>query len=189
MSSLFSSNIPNPSYVTFMGEDKDEYCLYLLRRHIITNVPWILMALLFAAAPYIFGSLLGSGPFAYLAVYLNPGFIFSILVFWYLFIFGFIFTNYLTWYYNTYIISSKRVLDIDVHHFFYKDMAEAMLTSVEDIKHNVTGFWAIIFHFGTITIQTAGERREFEFELVSNPIKIQDIISDLVQEAKANATT
>jgi len=55
---------------------------------------------------------------------------------------------------------------------------------VEDITSTVSGATQMIFNYGNVVIQTSAEKREFEFEAVSNPAKVRDLISDLVMEIK-----
>ncbi|EKD99583.1 MAG: hypothetical protein ACD_22C00230G0007, partial [uncultured bacterium] len=43
-----------------------------------------------------------------------------------------------------------------------------------------------LFNYGDVTIQTAAERREFDFASVPNPSRVADILSDLVKEIKGH---
>lgn len=98
--------------------------------------------------------------------------------------FGFILQNFLNWFFNVYIITNKKIVDVDFHGILYKNISEAPLRNVEDVTSNVSGALEVIFNYGSVYVQTAGERREFEFENVSHPAKIRDIISDLVAKKK-----
>lgn len=73
---------------------------------------------------------------------------------------------------------------MDFSGFLYRNISEAPLRNIEDITHRMSGISATIFNYGDVLIQTAGETREFDFTSVPNPIKVQDIISDLVSEIK-----
>jgi hypothetical protein len=44
----------------------------------------------------------------------------------------------------------------------------------------VLGAAQVLFHYGTVDIQTAAESREIEFEDVPDPAKVQDFVSDLM---------
>jgi hypothetical protein len=88
------------------------------------------------------------------------------------------------WYFNVYIISDKKIVDIDFRGFLYKNISEAPIKNIEDVTSNVSGLFGTTFNFGYVDIQTSAEKREFEFENVSNPSKIRDLIADLVEEVK-----
>ena len=69
---------------------------------------------------------------------------------------------------------------MDFDHLLHRNITDAPLRNVEDITYTISGAIQTTFNFGNVTIQTAAEQRELEFFLVSNPAKVQDIISDLV---------
>jgi hypothetical protein len=183
---LLASFIKKPKDTYFQGEDAGEEVLYVLRRSFITNAPWILFSAFLLTAPTLMGIL-----FIYLNLevtgFITPGFAVSLNLFWYLFTLGFIFERYLNWFFNVYIITSKRVVDMDFYHLLAKRISSADLKSIEDITYHVEGFFPVIFNFGDIFIQTAGKKREFEFEQVAKPTRVKKILTDLVREAKYNA--
>mgnify|MGYP006448658395 CR=1 FL=1 len=54
-----------------------------------------------------------------------------------------------------------------------------MLSNIEDLTHQYSGFGQVTFNYATLHIQTAGEMRELEFESIPRPGEVQDFISDL----------
>ena len=44
------------------------------------------------------------------------------------------------------------------------------------------GFLSALFDFGTVVIQTAAERREFEFNGIPHPAKVTTLLNDLILE-------
>ncbi len=75
-------------------------------------------------------------------------------------------------------------MDIDFRGLTYKNISEAPIKNIEDVTSNVSGFFGTTFNYGYVDIQTSAEKREFEFENVTNPAKIRDLISDLVEKVK-----
>jgi hypothetical protein len=66
----------------------------------------------------------------------------------------------------------------------YKNISETTLDNVEDVTSNVTGALGMIFNIGDVFIQTAAERREFEFHAVDDPSRVRDLIADLSAEKR-----
>ena len=73
---------------------------------------------------------------------------------------------------------------MDFNNILHKKISEAPLRNIEDITYDTKGSLQTIFDYGNVHIQTAAETREFEFENVAKPGKIQDILSDLVSNVK-----
>lgn len=180
---MLSSFAENPQKMAFEGEDHNEKILYVLRRAFITNIGWLTAAIALFFIPIAINALLLryniNNPGA-----IRPGFVLVINSFWYLFVFGFIFERFLNWFFNVYLITNQRVIDMDYTHLLNREISEAPLRNIEDITHTVMGTFSTIFNIGNVSIQTAGERREIEFELIARPAKVQDILSDLVSEVK-----
>ena len=175
---LFGSILKNPESCTYDGEDNDEKILYIFRQSFITNLDWMFVAAVLLITPVVANSILvlSKSPIDQL---LSPFFTFVLNVFWYLFTIGFILENFLLWFYNVYIITNKKIVDIDFVGLLYKNISEASILSIEDVTSKVSGATRVIFNYGSVYVQTAGEQREFEFIDVPNSAKVRDIISDI----------
>ena len=183
---LTSSFVRKPGNAHFYGEDTGEEILYILRRSFITNAGWIIFACVLILAPTLIGLL-----FIQLNMetpgFITPGFAMSINAFWYLFTLGFVFERYLNWYFNIYIVTNKRVVDMDFYHLLARRISSASLRNIEDVTYHVEGVFPVLFNYGDVFVQTAGKKREFDFEKVHRPKRVQKIISDLVKEVKLHA--
>jgi len=73
---------------------------------------------------------------------------------------------------------------MDFHGILFRNISEATLANVEDVTHTVSGTLQVVFNYGDVIVQTAGEQREFDFESVPSPARVQDIISDLVAQRR-----
>ncbi len=180
---LFSSFIAEPKKTTYAGSDADEHIYYVLRQSVFTLIPKALLIIALLVAPFIFFPVLGTlkiGTQYLVSFTLN----FIIVTFWYLVVFGIFFQFVLNWFFNVYIISNKKIVDVDVTGFLYKKISEAPIHNIEDVTSTVGGAAGIIFNIGNVYIQTAAEKTEFEFTAVDNPSKVRDIISDLVEDVK-----
>jgi hypothetical protein len=183
MSILLSSFIEKPKKTSFDGEDHDEHIKYVLRRSFITNLDWMATATIMIFIPLILDIVYANAAANNFPT-LSTGTAFVLNIFWYLLTFGFIFQNFLNWYFNVYIITNKKIVDVDFHGILSKNISEAALRNVEDVTSNVTGTLRIVFNYGHVFIQTSAEKREFDFEDVANPSKVRDLIADLAMEVK-----
>lgn len=172
--------LKNPEHVFFESQDDHEKILYLLRRHAITNVGWIFGAILMFVAPLVLMLLSINYSFDVSSIFpFKYQYIFVLI--WYLITVVFALESFLDWYFNVYIVTDKRIVDIDFWGLLYKNVSEATYANIEDVTYSTGGVLQTMFNFGSITIQTAAEQREFEFDGVPNPAEVYDKITDLVQ--------
>lgn len=172
----------NPTGVRFETQQEDEEVILFLRQHLIVNVPWIIIAAILLIAPTVLFPLILTNltlPFVIPLGYIIVG-----TLFWYLFTFGFILVSFLRWFFNIYIVTNERVVDIDFIHLLYKEFSEARLEKVQDLSYKTGGIFAAFFNFGDVAIQTAGELPNFEFNAVPRPDRVVQTISELVEKVK-----
>lgn len=169
-----SSSLVNPLIFNFQERDEDEIIYLVLRQHWFTNVRWILSALLMLIAPILisFFPLLDFFP-------LNYQFIF--ILFWYVMTFAYAFESFLSWYFDVYIVTSDRVVDIDFNNLLNKSFAEADLAMIQDTSYDIHGIAQTVFNYASVRIQTAAEIPEIEFENVPSPEKVVKVIRELKQ--------
>ncbi len=178
-----NSFIKKPDKMSFEGEDGDEEILYVFRRAVITNTGWLLIAIFLLLVPIVFNSFFVLLAKNYSALF-NPVLVFIINTFWYVFTFGFMFERFINWFFNINIITNKRVVDMDFDRLLYRKISEAPLRNIEDITFTTSGALETVFNFGSVFVQTAAEQRELEFDQISDPAKIQDLLSDLVSSIR-----
>lgn len=172
----------NPSGVRFETQQDDEEVVLFLRQHIAYTIPWVVLSVILFGAPVVlFPFILGNLrlPFVIPAGYILIG-----TLFWYLATAGFALMSFLRWFFNIYIVTNERVVDIDFLHLLYKEFSEARLEDVQDINYKAGGIFAAFFNFGDVTIQTAGSLPNFEFDGVPKPDHVVQTISELAEKVK-----
>lgn len=87
-----------------------------------------------------------------------------------------IWTDY---YLDVLIVTDRRLIDIEQKGFFNRDVATLRLDKIQDIRVTVNGVLATFLDFGEISIQTAGESKEFIMRYVPEPNKVKAVIYDL----------
>jgi hypothetical protein len=182
---VFSSFIADPAKTSYDGADQDENVKYVLRRSNLTNISWLLTTVIMAMAPTVLIPYIGTIKIDNEAVFKGNSLVIATL-FWYLITFGFFFQKLLSWFFNVLVVTNKKIVDMDFIGLAYKNVSETMLYNIEDITSNITGIVGTIFNIGDVFIQTAAEKREFEFIGADDPSKVRDLIIDLVEKIKAH---
>lgn len=172
----------NPSGVRFETQQDDETVILFLRQHIIVNVPWMVIGVLLLIVPVVlFPMVLGNLKLPFV---IPGGYILIGTLFWYLATLGFILTNFLRWFFNIYIVTTERIVDIDFIHILFKEFSEARLVNIQDITYNTGGVFESFFNYGNVFIQTAGTQPNFEFLSVPRPDAVVQTVSELVEKVK-----
>ena|SRR3989344_1663217 len=161
-----------PDHVNFVGADSEEKIVLLLRRHAITNIPWIFVSILLLFTPiiaFMFG-FLESAPVNFLTVG---------LIFWYLISFAYIFEQFLSWFFNVYIVTDERVFDVDFLNLVYREITDANIDQIQDVTVRVGSVIRTVFDYGDIIIQTAAQIPQIEFEAVPHPDRVAQVLREL----------
>lgn len=74
------------------------------------------------------------------------------------------------------ILTNKRVIDVEQRGFFRRDIASFRLERIQDVTTEVRGILATILKFGEVHVQTAGTDREFVLKNATNPKYIKEVI-------------
>jgi hypothetical protein len=164
-----------PPLMTFESQDRQEQILLLMRRHIVTNLPWVLGFGVMLLAPL-------SLSFFPILEFLPLRFQGLTIWFWYLFTLGWAWEKFLAWYFNVYIVTDERVIDLDFYSLIYKNVSATKISNIEDVTYTTSGAVQSLFNFGTLTIQTAAEKREFEFESIPNPDVVAGFLNEMILE-------
>lgn len=178
-SPTFSAFSAFPAAVKFEGEDDDEEIILLMRAHLVTNIKWLLIALGMVVAPLILFPLIGS---VNLLGSVGPGTGLIILLLWYAVTFTYAFINFLYWYFNVYIVTNERVVDVDWYSIIYHKTSSTRIAKIQDVSATRSGVFAGIFDYGDIHIQTAAEEANFEFLAVPHPQLVKNKIDELMEE-------
>lgn len=174
-----SAFITYPDNVRFDTQTEEERIIFFLRKHWITNLPWLFLTFFLVFAPSIFFPLImGQG---WLSIF-PANFIIILSLFWYLAVFGFAFVNFISWYFNVYIVTDERIIDVDFLHLLYKQMSSTRIERIQDLTYKLGGLIRTFFDFGDVFIQTAGEEPNFEFEAVPHPEQVVRTLSELTEK-------
>lgn len=176
----FSAFLARPKVFTFGFREADEEIILVLRRHWATNVPWIFTAIIMALAPL----LLNIFP---LLNFFPTHFRFVFILFWYLITFAAAFEKFLSWYFNVFIITEERVIDIDFFNLLDKKISEAKISMIQDVTSVVGGLTQTLLNYGSVLIQTAAEIPLIKIDKIPNPNLVLKILQQMRGEEEEEA--
>ncbi|MDZ7611414.1 MAG: PH domain-containing protein [Candidatus Moranbacteria bacterium] len=183
------SIIQDPDYqyryknYTFKGKKEDENIILLLRRHwlifVFKFIPTII-ALIFV---FLIGYTLRGGFGEILQADFNDKFIGLIEVFLYILIWIGAFVTWVNYYLDVWIVTDKRIVNIEQIALFSRHVSELEHSKIQDITSEIQGILPTLFRYGYVYIQTAGERQRFAFKQVPNPVRTRNIVMKLQKKA------
>jgi uncharacterized membrane protein YdbT with pleckstrin-like domain len=174
-SRVLAAFVSKPKNLRFETQQKKEKIVLLLRRHPITNLPWILLTIFLIFAPFLIKRLIPLD-------FISGNYQLILFLCWYLLTFAFAFEKFLTWFFNVNILTDERVIDINFPTLLYREITETKLDKIQDVNFKTGGYIRSLFNFGDVLIQTAGAIPEICFEAVPKPERVLQVINQLLYE-------
>lgn len=168
----------SPEGVRFETQEETEKVILFLRQHLVVLVPSVLLVVFLALAPIVILPFVER--FIPIPLDIPSRYVIVGMAFWYVLTFGVALTSFLRWFFNIYIVTNIRIVDIDFLHLLYKEFSEARLEKIQDMSFKSGGISAAFFNYGDVYVETAGETPNIEFLAVPNPAKVVETISSLL---------
>lgn len=164
---------------------ENERILAVVRKHwFVMARTAIIMALLLLLPPAVLGIMPLVPVFASEAMLdSSVNFIMSLYV---MVILLFFFLFWMDYYLDVWIVTDQRIIDINQRGLFSRDISEIPLSRVQDVTIEIHGIIETFLKFGTMRIQTAGER-EFAIEDAPRLYEIKDIILGRIKQTPSTA--
>lgn len=162
----------------FKGQKEGESILLVVHRHwfdilsqfFVVTVLFIVFLALFFYAPYFF---------PYLDEFYGQKLFLFFQSIFLVFLWFFSFILWVDYYFDVWIVTNERVVNIEQKGLFSRDVSELQLENIQDITVEVLGIIPTFLNYGNLFIQTAAERERFLFRHVTNPYAIKDLIMNL----------
>ena len=160
------------------GHENDKV-LIMTRRHIASMLKTIFLILFMVILPVIIMSiLLATRPEVLHGVLMN--FLVVLGAIYYLTVATFIFTQWVIYYFDLFILTDQEILDIDQKGLFDRETIEISLLRVQDVSVQVKGLLPTIFGYGDVIAESAGENSHtYVIDNVPDPTGIANRIMDL----------
>ncbi|MFH0852921.1 MAG: PH domain-containing protein [bacterium] len=98
-----------------------------------------------------------------------------------------IYRSWYIWSLNVLIVTDQRLIDIDQKGFFNRTVSETIYRKIQDVSYSIKGMAPTMFHYGTITIQTAGTQGKIMLDYIHNPEQIQDLLTELQDQMEGSS--
>src|SRR3989339_382796 len=159
-----------------------EIIIKIVRRDFFILFKRMIVFMLMAVLPFAF---------FYLMITTNLGLLESEIIYpiivlstsaYYLFTWLFFFFSFIDYYLDVWIITDKRIIDIQQRGFFSRIISELKIFRIQDVTSEIQGAIPTLLKYGEVFIQTAGTDQRFKFHEVPDPNGIRDIIIKLIQK-------
>jgi len=176
----------NLGHYRFADKQEDEEVIAIIHRHwfnILQNLflVFIMLLLLFgsyAVLPALF-PILTATDYQRLLVFFES--LFAMLI-WILF-----FLIWVDYYFDVWIVTSKRIVNIAQRGLFSREVSEVELDKIQDISAEVLGIIPTFLNYGDVLIQTAAEKEKFVFRKIADPYTTKDLIMGLEKRSLQRA--
>lgn len=176
----FSSFLARPKIFSFDSRHDEEEIILVLRRHWFTNLSWIALTIIMLFVPIF----LKNVP---LLEFFPANYHFVFIAFWYLITFAIAFEKFISWYFNVFILTEERVIDIDFDNLLYKHISETQINLIQDVTVSQSGVSQTLLNYGSVYIQTAAQVPRIEVLKVPNPNLILKIFQQMRGEEEQEA--
>ncbi|MFZ2299792.1 MAG: PH domain-containing protein [Candidatus Moraniibacteriota bacterium] len=162
----------------FRGQRENERILRIIHRHWFNLFSHLLLILVFSVlliaslfiAPLVFPEILDARNARFFVFVENTFFIF-------VWLFGFLL--WIDYYFDVWIITSERIVNIEQKGLFVRHISELNFFRVQDVTATVEGLLPTVLNYGDVEVQTAGEENRFIFRQVPDPYHIKDMVMEL----------
>jgi len=171
------------------NRQKDEKLVLFLRRHIIVLLGRWLLYIFLGLIPVILYFLLSYFQPQLLASKTIYPFLFLLASVYYLYITLFMFSAFIDYYLDVWIVTDQRIINIEQRGLFNREIAEQGLDRIQDVSGIQKGVLQTFFSFGDVHIQTAGEVQKFVFSQIAHPFDVVKTINDIVEKKERKFET
>jgi uncharacterized membrane protein YdbT with pleckstrin-like domain len=105
-----------------------------------------------------------------------------------LFLWIYSFFIWIDYYFDVWIITSDRIINIEQKGLFMRCVSELKFERIQDVTVEVGGVIPTIINYGDVLVQTAGETERFDFRHISDPYAVKDLIMSLQKKQEKEET-
>ncbi len=80
------------------------------------------------------------------------------------------------WRNNRILVTNEHIVDIDQNTLFHRSVATLTLSRIQDVSAEVDGPAQTLLQYGTVVVQTAGQKENFRFDYITNPYEAEQYI-------------
>lgn len=155
-----------------------ENVIRLIRRHPITLVPSLSLAILLIVLPFfLLFPLFGLGILG--VIMFGAAVLIGI---------GVAARAFLLWDSDVLVMTTHRLVDVDQKGLFTRNVTEAQHTNIQDVSWSKKGIWQTMLGIGSLNIQTAGASLNIEASQVAHPQQLAEYLNDIRHQTAPKKT-
>lgn len=89
------------------------------------------------------------------------------------------------WRNNRILVTNEHIVDIDQNTLFHRSVSTLTLSRIQDVHAEVDGPAQTLLQYGTIIVQTAGEKQNFSFDYMPDPYEAEQYVLKVHKEYMA----
>ncbi|HAI73946.1 MAG TPA: hypothetical protein DCS28_01510 [Candidatus Moranbacteria bacterium] len=180
---VFNLFMQNFNHFHFKGQKPGEEILMVVHRHwfdILSHffIIFIMLAMFFGGFVFI------PAFFSFFSESFGRNLFFFLQNIFLIFIWLFFFLIWIDYYFDVWIVTDERIVNIEQKGLFSREVSELELENIQDITVDVLGIIPTFLNYGELFVQTAAEKERFVFHNVPDPYIIKDRIMNLQQKVK-----
>lgn len=83
---------------------------------------------------------------------------------------------------DIWVVTTHRIFIVEQKAMFYREISSLTLDKIQDLTIDMDGFLPTMLKFGEITVETAGEHKNFNFPNAKNPEAIKVAINSIQKD-------
>jgi len=95
------------------------------------------------------------------------------------------FVIWIDYYFDVWIVTDKRIVNIEQKALFSRVVSELELEKIQDITSDVKGVIPTFLNYGDLYVQTAAEMERFVFHNIPDPYAVKDMVMNLHKKKEA----
>jgi len=160
----------------------DEKILFVLHRHSFTFLSVVLLFLILFIIPIALYFMITS-IFPHVLDSTNTYTITILAVsVYYLSTYVFFYAAFIDFYLDMWVITDDRIIDVEQHSLFHREITELELFRIQDVTTQVQGVLPTLLNYGKVTVKTASNNMGVVFHDVPNPNHIRNQLIQLAEQ-------
>jgi hypothetical protein len=144
----------------YIPMEPGEEMVLKVHRHWLFIVTRLVGLLVMLIAPLVVISVLRMLGVALFADITTPALV-TLWALWGLVLWALFWQFWTTYYMDIWVITTKRIIDIDYLRLFDRNIAMLRFERVQDVTTHVQGIMGMLLKYGSVVVQTAGSDKEF----------------------------
>jgi hypothetical protein len=170
--------------------DQNEHIVIVLRKHWFMFALQVFVLVLGVIAPLGLAAFIPPEAVESLAqLNINSTFMVFLYTLWVLALWNIGFIAWTNYFLDTWVVSNRRIVDVDQQALFRRKVTTLMLEKVQDITIDTQGIFATLLGFGTMVLHTAGaENPDIVIRYAAHPQYAKDRILDVQRKAMVSGS-